>query len=469
MATTGIIKLEETCIMCPRRGSKVCPNCKNARYCSTGTSDRIHSQEPHTNQCADCQKVDWKLHKILCPTFNQEKPEITKHHAFHRRGLFFPGGDQKARFVWVEVWTEREGTWTVYDQFEHSVYFGGETSSHYNFSDPNPIQAREIMRDDTEFGLHCWTKDLNVREPPNFGLRSCTRGQACAPNFRGPILVMRKVDFGQGKEKYVDIDMRDARSAADFFSSDYRDGSRKMVHLKDQRVLVSSCRSPEHMAQNNTTVKYSEHVLDGCDSIFWSGGSGIANLLGFPLSLRLAKTQQTGHHNTEAMLLMRDITSTIFGPPPFADRYINRDFHGENGFGSSGYPWGEDVVGPVFAARSDGLPLLKEHLEALCKYIESRVEPKLVAAISGLSPGDVVPDREAILNAITKADFLDFFDAMKVERGATDAGWLDLPSPYEVTRAGQADKIEKVWEVQGRVGFLQQSDRPRQRFFMIEP
>lgn len=130
---------------------------------------------------------------------------------------------------------------------------------------------------------------------------------------------MRKVEFGEGKMKYVDIDMRDARTAADCFGSEYRDGSGKMVHLKDQRILVSSCDSPQHMAQNNHTEKYLEHVLDGCDSIFWSGGSGIANLLGFPLSLRLVASHQEGHRNPEAMLLMRDITSTTFGPPPSSD------------------------------------------------------------------------------------------------------------------------------------------------------
>lgn len=127
------------------------------------------------------------------------------------------------------------------------------------------------------------------------------------------------------------------------------------------------------------------------------------------------------------------------------------------------------MVGPVFAARTDGLPLLKEHLEALCKYIDTRVEPKLAAAISGLSPGDIVPDREAILNSITKADFLEVFNAMKAERGGTHAGWRDLPSPYEITRASQADKIDMLWEVQRLVAFRQQSDRPRQRFLMIEP
>ncbi|KAK4940868.1 hypothetical protein LTR10_019140 [Elasticomyces elasticus] len=456
MATTGVIELEKTCIMCPRRGTRVCTNCKDARYCST-----------------DCQKVDWKHHKILCPTFNQEKPPITRSNAFHRRALFYPGGDQKARFVWVEIWTEREGTYAVWDQLDLGAYLGGATGACDYFSDPNPIQARRFMRDDTEFGLLYWCKDPNDAEPPNLGLRACTRGRACAPNFRGPILVMRKVEFGAGKERYVGIDMRDARTAADCFSYEYRDGTSKMQHLEDQRVLVTSCACPQLVARLNLPTKYFAHVLDGCDSVFAAGGSGIANLLGIPLSLRLMQSfQPTGNEanrNTAARLLMLDITSTTIGPIARGDRYINREFRGMNGFGSSGDLWSGDTVGTVLTARADGLPLLARHVEALCNYIETRIEPKLAAVISGLSPGDVVRDRECILNSITKADFLDFFNAMKATRAATDVEWRDLLSPYDVTRASHAVDIAYIWHGQTASAIPQQSDMPRQRILMVQP
>ncbi|KAI1614905.1 hypothetical protein EDD37DRAFT_403190 [Exophiala viscosa] len=332
--------------MCPRRGTKVCAKCKDARYCST-----------------DCQKVDWKQHKILCPTFNQE----TKPDAFHRRGLFYPGGEQKARYVWMEVWTEHEGD-AFWDCSDFGPYLGGGFGGHGLFSDPNPIQAREVTRDDTEAGLEFWHMDLNVMEPPNLGLRACTRGQACAPNFRGPILVTRKVELGDCMEKSVDVDSRDARTAADHFSWWYRDGSGKMPHLKDQRILVTSCVSPQHVADFNLSSKYLEHVIDGCDSIFASGGSGIANLLGIPLSLRLIQPfgePSESRRTKAAMLLMRDVTSMTFGPHPRSRRYIDRNFCGTNGFASSGSIWSGDTVGSVVAARFDGLPLLRQHVVKL--------------------------------------------------------------------------------------------------------
>ena len=337
---------------------------------------------------------------------------------------------------------------------------------------PNPIQARDMVRYGSNFGLESWCNDGSSGEPPNVSLRSCTRGQACSPKFKGPLLVLQSVAYGPGKGQYVDMDMRDARMTADCLSAEHRDGHGKMIHLEDERVLVASCACPQHMARDNATSKYSEHVLNGYDSIFAAGGSGIANLLGIPLSLRLREPMSIhaeGLRNREAMLLMRDITSPTVGSDPFFTRFPNRDYIGENGFGSSPLLWSRDVVGSVFVGRADGLPLLSQHLEALCKYIETRVEPRIAAAISNLSPLEIVSAREIILNSITRTDFLVFFRAMQVERAASNDDWQNLPSPYHVTRAGQAARINALWEAQTRAGFIQQSDAPRRiRVFGIE-
>ncbi|KAK7905564.1 hypothetical protein LTR67_000287 [Exophiala xenobiotica] len=408
MATTGVIKLEETCIMCPRRGSKI--------Y---------------------CQKMDWKNHKILCSSFKNPKPKTDRPGRFFRRGLFFPGGSAPAQFVWVECWTDFEDTEPICDQFDRKPYFGqyGAAARTF-FSEPNPVQARDMTRDSFEFGLHFWCLDLSVAEPPNLGLRTMTRGQACAPNFRGPILVVRHTKKGRNKESYVDIDMRDVRNAADHFSWMYREGTGKMAHLKDQRVLATGCLCPQDQAQGGSRSKFVQQVIDGCDSIFAAGGSGIANLLGIPLSLRLMQEPRPGdsRRNREAMLLMRDITSTTVGSIPF-----------------------------------DGVPLLKEHVEALCAYIENKIEPQLSESIVGLRAGATVPQREAILNSITKADFLDFFNKLKAKKAVVSTTWANVPTPYEVRRNDMAIQISATFEEARRAGFLQQSDMPRQRLFMTEP
>ncbi len=333
-----------------------------------------------------------------------------------------------------------------------------------------------MTRDNFEFGLHFWCLDLSVDEPPNLGLRTMTRGQACAPTLKGPILVLRKTKKGRNEDSYIDIDMRDVRNAADHFSWMYRDGTTMAPYVQDdlhgQRVLVTGCLCHQDQARGGTGSKFVQRVLNGCDSIFAAGGSGIANLLGIPLSLRLIQKRrlgEDGRHNKEAMLLMRDITSTAVGSIPVRDRFINRNFMGENGFGSSPSPWNGPETGSVFIARTDGVPLLKEHVEALCAYIENKIEPQLSKSIVGLEAGAAVPQREAILNSITKADFLDFFNSTKAQKAAANATWANVPTPYELRRNDRATDVNALFEEARLAGYRQQSDMPRQRFFMTDP
>ncbi|KAK5251431.1 hypothetical protein LTR40_011383, partial [Exophiala xenobiotica] len=296
------------------------------------------------------------------------------------------------------------------------------------FSEPNPVQARDMTRDSFEFGLHFWCLDLSVAEPPNLGLRTMTRGQACAPNFRGPILVVRHTKKGRNKESYVDIDMRDVRNTADHFSWMYREGTGNMAHLKDQRVLATGCLCPQDQAQGGSRSKFVQQVIDTCDSIFAAGGSGIANLLGIPLSLRLAQEPRPGdsRRNREAMLLMRDITSTTVGSIPFGKTFINRNFIGEEGFGSSPDLWNDTKPG------------------CSVRLYREQNEPQLSESIVGLEAGATVPQREAILNSITKADFLDFFNTFKAKKAVVSTTWANVPTPYELRSNDMAIQINDL-------------------------
>lgn len=280
------------------------------------------------------------------------------------------------------------------------------------------------------------------------------------------------------KETFHDMDMRDFRHAADAFSWAYRDGSLRWSDLRKERLLVTHCRSTDYGRNPTNLKKYSERVLDGCDSIFAAGGSGIANLLGIPLSIRHTVLPSTyisesprDFHSSEAMLLMRDITSTTFGPQA-KDNYLDQEFAGENGFGSSPERWNEqNRAGAILIARGDGIPLLNQHVEALCGYIEVVVEPKLSRAIAGLSPGDVVADRDAILKSINKKEFLEFFEALKQLRSVNDDDWRNMPSPYDIDPKSKGVVLRKrgTWNVQQDVGMRQQSDDPRPRMFMTDP
>ena len=119
-----------------------------------------------------------------------------------------------------------------------------------------------------------------------------------------------------------DLDMRDARNAADFFSSVYRMGL-KDACLEPQRVWLTGIVCHEDIVENDLQANYVEKVFDGCDTIFNSEGSGIANLLGIPMLIRASndpqpKDNQSGdvasdRDNPDAALLLRDISSTTTG------------------------------------------------------------------------------------------------------------------------------------------------------------
>jgi hypothetical protein len=67
------------CLLCNREGSLRCAGCKEARYCSN-----------------DCQKVDWRTHKLLCKSaadFTAEK----RPSPLHRRWMKF-----------YEIWVDNE-------------------------------------------------------------------------------------------------------------------------------------------------------------------------------------------------------------------------------------------------------------------------------------------------------------------------------------------------------------------------
>jgi hypothetical protein len=71
------------CTACNEPNGRHCARCKNARYCSTA-----------------CQKADWPIHKLLCPTFadfdasNRATDE-------HFRAILFPVDEEKPELIWL--------------------------------------------------------------------------------------------------------------------------------------------------------------------------------------------------------------------------------------------------------------------------------------------------------------------------------------------------------------------------------
>lgn len=276
--------------------------------------------------------------------------------------------------------------------------------------------------------------------------------------------------------------MRDARHAADHFSTAsrlYQDPQLKQEYLF---ATVIACQGQVQ----NGYGKYHDRVIDSNDGIFTADGSGIANLLGIPLLVRRDPRGADSDYpdlsvldNKEAMLLKRDIEAATVGAPGSRayqemiaqfDRMFGRQFplgrprsdnQGANGFGTSSTAWNGQggPLGPVVVVRADGKPLPCQHMEAICAYIRDEVEPRLQHAIEGLKSGQLVDQREADLNTITREDFGRFYNSYKDARSGSDPAWTIADSPYEIKKcSSNTPSYETIIAAQRIVGIGQWSD-----------
>lgn len=351
------------------------------------------------------------------------------------RVLLFPGGSQPPRFVWIQTVYEFGPT----EVWDATQYLGTNDKDRMVF-EYNHIQARSTR--DYQFYSAVYIKDYALEDPPNLAARAFSRSGVCTGYLRGPIIVTSEQEGGYGTF-LRNVSMRDARNAADYFSSIYRyaypDQFLQSRHFLATRV---ACRGDSLL--QTSSVKHNYDVVIGWDAIFRAESSGISNLLGIPILARPDSVSSTldvctygvwhqDHHdhppsyreNTDVMLLTRNVASAKAG---------------QNGFGTS--PEDRKYAGTVWLARADGLPLPHQHVEALVGYIRERVEPLFSRSLSGIAAGDYVPDREAVLNSITKADFEEYFVGMKAAKAVDDPTWAAVPSPYDMKKA-YVNKMER--------------------------
>lgn len=380
----------------------------------------------------DCQKLDWKNHKVICPSFADPKPEITEmnvvdkdalpnmialhnvHSVDYKRVLLFPGGNIQPRFVWIKVWFAPDAG----DLWDHTQFFGRSPIGFRSW-EYNSIQSRSILRSD--YGLVIQANELFGDQEHNRAVSLFTRSGDCAGFVRGPILIasVSRDEFGSFSVR--DIDMRDARNAGDLFTTLYRPGYFDRYH-NEQTIMATrvACEGEPILQPEKIKDRYRLFQLD--DPILEAKASEISNLLGIPILVRANYVEGEEEHNTghqaagehlATMYLMRNITSTQAG---------------EEGFGSS--PRGSKYYHTVWGIRAAGLPLPFEHMEALVGYIHDKVEPRLTESLSGVAIGEAVPGREAVLASITSADFEEYYNAKMAASLSSDPKFLMKPSPY---------------------------------------
>ena len=322
--------------------------------------------------------------------------------------------------------------------FDDSVFFGpgGKDRS---YSHRSNVQVRDMNRDRDEC-LNIYCMSINTSQPANRAIAKFTRAGVCSTCFRGPYLVMC---HASSIDQYRDISMRDVRHAADYFSTFNRGLETDLLHT---RTLAANILSPADRIGG--MPKFLDRVVDDADPVFGMQGSGIANLLGMPLLVsglmtdNLQRAQQQGLVGAhllpeEAIYLMRDVNSRTRGSQIPAEDLAAREKmrqvlgdqidriafrrdgaqDGQEGFGSSPTVW-NGASASMLIVRADGLPLPKEHVEALCAYIKYEVEPRLSAAVVGLFKRSDCPRARRRASGDHKAEFLELLPPIPAIKGS---------------------------------------------------
>jgi hypothetical protein len=108
------------CLICEKPNSKLCGVCKSSAYCSQ-----------------ECQKKDWKIHKLLCKDFANFDMSA-RPSPDHFLGFHFPVDDEKPRCVWMKATVDVDGgVLTLYEDPQTKVV---------NFGD-GMVKATIVMQD----------------------------------------------------------------------------------------------------------------------------------------------------------------------------------------------------------------------------------------------------------------------------------------------------------------------------------
>ena len=415
---------------------------------------------------------------MFCKHFKDPKPNKTDRFV---RALYFPPdevqGKAAPQLSWVKVErhehdeNDSEAGIDEFDQFDRTQHFGGK-SLERGLAYRNRLQARDIGRSKNE-NLIIWQLDLTVRYAINEAVLAISRNRCTNERWRGPLLLFRQEDLGEGSSIYHDIDQREIRHAADFFTSTF------MIKTLPTEIwihyLALTVDYPKELG--GATPTFNPRVIDQGDLVWNREGSGIANLVGLPLLIRYDPSEDPAK-NEVALLLKTDITCKTTAPktsrarsdgedeafqampmidnPGIYEEGAHSSKAGRLGFGATVQPPADDKKGRILIARADGEPLLGRQLEALLAYIDQIVKPMLASATAGLGPGEVVKDREECLKKINKASFSKFYKEYKQlrsERAKTaqeKKEWEGLHSMYDMywTHWRWSNEIGELYDMQ---------------------
>lgn len=174
--------------MCGKVDWRKCTRCKNIIYCST-----------------DCQKADWKTHKLLCQTYSKFNFR-TRPSPFHLLAILLPENDTKPKLIWINC-----------PMFGEGNRFGSRS---YRLADTEPLLGAPMSNACIEYNPRLdmeLTETLRFDFRENFlsdgsGINQCVRAMTDAGTpayWRGPIIVY--IMGGEGNSSAGMTDMGSVR------------------------------------------------------------------------------------------------------------------------------------------------------------------------------------------------------------------------------------------------------------------
>lgn len=393
------------CTICNKPNAKLCTQCKSAAYCS-----------------ALCQETDWSVHKSLYKAFSSKGDRPSSEHYL---AILLPEQSNKPKLVWVE--------------YENMAWDGA--SSWYKplvselLSEVRPVDGedrciiqRNVLRN---FSLKDTTRVyfrdayLEDGSSSNQTLLAITKNQH-RYDWRGPMVVLRSRGVTLDIEGCKDVTPADLRCAADYFTAyraDEREtGSRSQGYCVEGVKISCVGDKVIHGDRGFSTLRVPmDHPMFGTQTPI-----PISKLIEMPLLAHQLRPD-TAWKDTHSC------AGYFGGKTPYenvAATFLHMESDPENDiWGWAPMRWQNDV-GSVLVVRQDLKPLVPEHIDALCDYCQSTLQPKFEIALEGGR------SKEHVMRFITKAKFGEHFELYRKKMmdscGSEQEkeGWKNAPSPY---------------------------------------
>ncbi|KAG7007792.1 hypothetical protein G7Y79_00008g024300 [Physcia stellaris] len=393
------------CTICNKPNAKLCTQCKSAAYCSSL-----------------CQETDWSTHKLLCKAFGTKGDRPSSDHYL---AILLPEQSQRPRLVWVKheyiPGDEIDPSWYKPDILELLSEIRPADCEDRRIIHRNEL--RDFSMNDTVW-VYFRDSALTDGSSSSQSLIEITKDQH-RHEWRGPIVVIRSEGITLDPLGCKDVTLADLRCAADYFiayGADERgtdpkypgfcvEGVKiscvgdKVIH-GDQRFSALRVPMDHPMFRNETSIP-------------------ISRLLEMPLLAHQLRPETTWKNDGDF--------ERFQGRWPY-DNEAATFLHMDSNPDSDGWGWApmrwQSRVGSVLVVRQDLKPLVPEHIDVLCDYCQSTLQPIFEASLEGSR------SKEDVVNFITRKKMGELFELYRkemvdcYESEQEMERWKNLPSVF---------------------------------------